>query len=221
MINSIKLKRGNEMSINNDFLDVTLGRRSVRVYDDTVKISHEEMLVMIQKATRAPSSVNLQPWRFVVVDSDEGKEKLRPLVRSNTTQNDTSAAMVLIFGDLQCYTYAEEIYSKAVSEGKMSETAKNNWLADIVPQYKSFPKEKMKKAVRLDADLAAMQFMLVARSHGYDTNPIGGFEHGQLAEAFGLDKERYVSVLILSVGKALETGEESVRLDAEEITFFK
>ena len=79
----------------------------------------------------------------------------------------------------------------------------------------------MKKAVRLDADLAAMQFMLVARSHGYDTNPIGGFEHGQLAEAFRLDKERYVSVLILSVGKALETGEESVRLDAEEITFFK
>ncbi|OJF94649.1 nitroreductase family protein [Alkalibacterium sp. 20] len=205
---------------NNDFSDITLGRRSIRVYDETVKISREEMLEMIQKATRAPSSVNLQPWRFVAVDSDEGKAKLRPLVRWNTKQNDTSSAMLLIFGDLQCYEYADEIYDKAVAEGKMSEKEKNEQLAGIIPLYESFNKEKMKKAVRLDSALAAMQFMLVARSHGYDTNPIAGFEHGQLAEAVGLDKERYVPVLILSVGKALETGEETVRLDAVKITTF-
>ncbi|MDZ7835296.1 MAG: nitroreductase family protein, partial [Alkalibacterium sp.] len=206
---------------NNDFSDVTLGRRTIRVYDENVKIPREEMLEMIQKATRAPSSLNLQPWRFVVVDSEEGKAKLRPLVRWNTTQNDTSSAMVLLFGDLQCYEYGEEIYDKAVAEGKMSKQERDEQLAEIIPEYKSFPKEKMKKAVRLDSNLAAMQFMLVARSHGYDTNPIGGFEYGQLAEAFDLDKERYVPVLILAVGKAAETVEETVRLDAERFTTFK
>lgn len=206
---------------NNDFSDIVLGRKSIRVYDETVKISREEMLEMIQTATKAPSSVNLQPWRFVVVDSDEGKAKLRPLVRWNTTQNDTSSATLLIFGDLQCYEYGEEIYDKAVAEGKLSQEARDEQLGAFIPLYKSFPKEKMKKAVRLDSCLAAMQFMLVARSHGYDTNAIGGFEHGQLAETFGLDKERYVPVLILSVGKAIETGEETVRLDAEQITTFE
>jgi len=206
---------------NNDFSDVTLGRRTIRVYDEDVKIPREEMLEMIQKATRAPSSLNLQPWRFVVVDSEEGKAKLRPLVRWNTTQNDTSSAMVLLFGDLQCYEYGEEIYDKAVAEGKMSKQERDEQLAEIIPEYKSFPKEKMKKAVRLDSNLAAMQFMLVARSHGYDTGPIGGFEYGELAEAFGLDKERYVPVLILAVGKAAETVEETVRLDAERFTTFK
>lgn len=35
---------------------------------------HEEMLTMIQEATTAPSSVNMQPWRFVVVESEAGKE---------------------------------------------------------------------------------------------------------------------------------------------------
>ena len=43
----------------------------------------------------------------------------------------------------------------------------------------------------------------------------------QLAEAFGLDKDRYVPVMILSVGKAAEEGYQSVRLDAEKITSFK
>ena len=45
----------------------------------------------------------MQPWRFLVVESDEGKDKLRPLIRFNTRQNDTSAAMVVIFGDMQNY----------------------------------------------------------------------------------------------------------------------
>ena len=131
------------MSINNDFLDVTLGRRSVRVYDDTVKISHEEMLVMIQKATRAPSSVNLQPWRFVVVDSDEGKEKLRPLVRSNTTQNDTSAAMVLIFGDLSDATHMQKKFiAKPFQKGRCQKQRKiTGWLI-LYPNTKAFLKRK-------------------------------------------------------------------------------
>ena len=51
--------------------------------------------------------------------------------------------------------------------------------------------------------------------------PIGGFEADQLAEAFDLDKERYVPVMILSVGKAVDQGYESVRLASEKITSFK
>ncbi|EOA3459331.1 nitroreductase family protein [Enterococcus hirae] len=45
--------------VNNDFSSVVFGRKSVRVYDETVKISHEEMLEMIQETTTAPSSVNM------------------------------------------------------------------------------------------------------------------------------------------------------------------
>ena len=36
--------------------------------------------------------------------------------------------------------------------------------------------EVMKDTVLIDGGLVAMQFMLAARAHGYDTCPIGGFE---------------------------------------------
>ncbi|HGF7855376.1 TPA: nitroreductase family protein [Enterococcus hirae] len=207
--------------VNNDFSSVVFGRKSVRVYDETVKISHEEMLEMIQETTTAPSSVNMQPWRFVVVESEETKAKLKPLIRFNTRQNDTSSAMVMIFGDMNCYEYGEEIYDQAVAEGKMPAEVRDQQLAAILPYYQNFTREQMNDVVKIDASLAAMQFMLVARSHGYETNPIGGFEADQLAEAFDLDKERYVPVMILSVGKAVEEGYESVRLAPEKITTFK
>lgn len=205
----------------NDFKEIAFERKSVRVYDENVKIDREEMLEMIREATLAPSSVNMQPWRFVVVESAEAKDKLKPLIRFNTRQNDTSSAMVLIFGDLRCYEKAEEIYDQAVAEGKMPQEVREKQLSTIVPYYQSLSRQQMSDIVKIDSSLAAMQFMLVARAHGYDTNPIGGFEADRLAEAFDMDPERYVPVLIVSIGKAAESGYSSVRLAPEKVTEIK
>ena len=81
------------------FDDVLKGRKSVKVFDTEYKISHEEMDEMIQKATKAPSSVNMQPWRLMVVDTDEGKEKILPSFGMNSRQVNTSSAMIIVFGD--------------------------------------------------------------------------------------------------------------------------
>ena len=45
---------------NNDFSEITYGRRSVKLYDPEVKISREEMTEILAEASRAPSSVNMQ-----------------------------------------------------------------------------------------------------------------------------------------------------------------
>ncbi|WP_373471616.1 nitroreductase family protein [Carnobacterium alterfunditum] len=206
---------------NNDFSNIIFERKSIRLYNEDVKISHEEMLEMIQKATTAPSSVNMQPWRFVIVESPEEKQKLKPLIRFNTPQNETSSAMILIFGDMECYEYGEEIYNQAVEENKMSAEVRDKQLEAIIPYYKNLSRQKMNDILKIDSGLFAMQFMLVARSHGYDTCPIGGFEADQLAEAFGLDKNRYVPAMILSIGESMDDGYQSVRLKADKLTTFK
>lgn len=206
---------------NNDFQDIVLNRRSIRNYDPSYEIEHSELLQIIDEAAKAPSSVNLQPWRFVIVESEEAKAKLKPLIHFNTLQNETSSAMILIFGDLKCQEYAQEIYQEAVNRGLMPQEVMEKQLAAIVPMYDSLNKAQMERIVQIDASLVAMQLMLVARSHGYDTNPIGGFDADQLAAAFDLDEERFHPVMILSIGKAMETGYESVRLSDEKITVFK
>lgn len=206
---------------NNDFANIVGGRRSVRNYDENIKISKEEMSDMISEASLAPSSANMQPWRVMVVDTPEGKEKLRPLVRFNTLQNDTSSAMLLIFGDTQSYLYAEEIYNTAVEQGKMPAEVRDRQLETILSMYPTLSNEIKVEVAKVDSSLFAMQFMLVARAHGYDTNPMAGFEADQLAKAFDLDEGRYAPVMIISIGKAKEDGHESVRLDSDKITFWR
>lgn len=129
--------------------------------------------------------------------------------------------MILIFGDMKCYEKTDQIYSQAVEAGYMNEDDKNKSVELFNQGYKSLSKEEMNDVVKIDSSLAAMQLMLVARVHGYDTNPIGGFEKDQLAEAFGLDPNRYVPVIIVAIGKADHAGQKSPRLDVKEITDFK
>ncbi|MCD8875403.1 nitroreductase family protein [Mammaliicoccus sciuri] len=204
-----------------NFDDVIFGRKSIKIFDENFKIPKNEMMEIIEKATKAPSSVNMQPWRFLVVESKEGKDKLQPLIRFNTRQNETSSAMIVVLGDMYNYEYGEKIYNSAVEFGYMPLDIKNNMLPSILEMYKSLDRNQMKDIVNIDSSLAAMQLMLVAKSYGYETNPIGGFEKDKIAETFDLDKERYIPVMIIAIGKGKQVAHESYRLPVGDIIEFK
>ncbi|KAB7672592.1 nitroreductase family protein [Bacillus sp. B1-b2] len=206
---------------NNDFNDIVYGRRSIKEYDPTVKISREEMSEILAQASKAPSSINMQPWRFVVIDSEEGKATLAPLSKFNKDKVLSSSAVIAVFGDKNNFDYAEEIYSKAVEHGYMPQEVKDYQLNAFKPIYANMSEEAMKDVIMLDAGLVSMQLMLVARSYGYDTNPIGGYEKDQIAEAFGLDKERYLPIMLITIGKAANKGFQSYRLPVKTTTTWK
>lgn len=178
----------------------------------------EEILTL---ATLAPSSVNMQPWRFLVIESAEGKAKLAPLARFNQNQVETSSAVIAVFGDLNNFDNAEEIYGKAVEMGLLPLEVKEQILTSFSGYFETISREDMKDVVLVDGGLVSMQLMLAARAFGYDTNPIGGYEKDQIAEAFGLDKNRYVPVMLISIGKAADNGHPSVRLPIDKIAQWK
>ncbi|MBL3649786.1 nitroreductase family protein [Bacillus vallismortis] len=205
----------------NDFMEIMKGRRSIRNYDPTVKISKEEMTAILEESTTAPSSVNAQPWRFLVIDSPEGKEKLAPLASFNQTQVTTSSAVIAVFADMNNADYLEEIYSKAVELGYMPQEVKDRQIAALTAHFEKLPAQVNRETILIDGGLVSMQLMLTARAHGYDTNPIGGYDKENIAETFGLDKERYVPVMLLSIGKAADEGYASYRLPIDTIAEWK
>ncbi|AIF66161.1 nitroreductase family protein [Terribacillus saccharophilus] len=203
------------------FLQIVQDRRSIRTYDENVKISKEEMSEMLSAATKAPSSVNLQPWRFVVIESPEAKAKLAPLARFNQQQVKTSSAVIAVFADMNNLDYLEEIYGKAVENGLMPQEVKDQQVVSIRKLLSGISEQGNRETILIDGGLVSMQMMLTAKAYGYDTNPIGGFEKDQIAEAFDLDKDRYVPVMLLSIGKAADAGYKSYRMPVEQITEWK
>lgn len=70
---------GEKRCANARFFRVIKERRSVRHYDASFQIPREELNRILQEATLAPSSHNLQPWRFLVIHEAGLKEKLLPI----------------------------------------------------------------------------------------------------------------------------------------------
>jgi len=202
----------------NDFNEIVYGRRSIKNYDPSIKISREEMAEMLAEATIAPSSVNMQPWRFVVIDSEEGKNTLGDLAKFNKDKVLSSSAVIAVFADMNNFDYSEEIFGKAVELGYMPKELKDYQLNAFKPMYEAMSETAMRETIILDAGLVSMQLMLVARAHGYDTNPIGGYEKDQIAETYGLDKDRYIPIMLISIGKAASEGFQTYRLPVETIT---
>ena len=59
-----------------DFLDIMRKRRSCRAFDPEKVVSREDLLKIVEAGRLTPSGCNSQPWKFIVIDSPEAKEKL-------------------------------------------------------------------------------------------------------------------------------------------------
>ena len=202
-----------------EFFEVIKGRKSVKYFDPNVKIKREEIIEMLNEANLAPSSCNLQPWRYIVVDTPEGKEKLGS-ANYNKIQNDTSAAMIIVLGDLNHYSKFDEIYGEAVEKGYMTEEVKDGFEKGMGSQLENLPIDKNREGVYFDCGLWTMQFANVAYAKGYDTNIIGGFIREKVAELFELE-ENLIPVMLIALGKKEKNARPTVRMKVENLVRFK
>ncbi|WP_078577837.1 nitroreductase family protein [Salipaludibacillus agaradhaerens] len=189
-------------------------RHSVKKYEKGFVIPEQDVTEMLEAAIEAPSSWNLQHWKFVVIDDQAKKEQLLPITY-NQKQIVESSFTVAILGDLKANENAEVIYENAVNKGLMAEDIKNTLVGQIHSAYEGdtpFPRDE---AV-LNASLAAMQLMLAAKAKGYDTCPMGGFQRSRFVEEFNVP-ERYVPVMLVTVGKAAEPARPSERFPLEDV----
>ncbi|OUS72679.1 nitroreductase family protein [Paenibacillus sp. MY03] len=200
------------------FFQVVGERRSVRKYDNSVRIADEELLEMLTIAAKAPSSANMQPWRFMVITDEELKAKLVPIA-FNQSQVAEASAVIIVMADLEMYTLADDIYGASVKAGYMSEEVKTNMVANYTKMYSSLPADRLRELVAFDTGLVAMQLMLTARAKGYDTVPMGGYNRDGVKELLGIS-DRYLPTLMLPIGKAASPGHPSTRLPIENIVYF-
>lgn len=211
--------------VNNDFSDILFNRHSVRRFDSNVTISRDELQTMISEALTSPSACNLQPWRFVIIDTEEGKEKLRSFfMKFNTPQLETASAIVFVFGDTEAYKSYRDLWNKACDDGRITPEKRDEVLRTFLPLYEAATYEGLVHDAKTNSSLAAMQLMLIARAHGYESNAIQGYNSKVAAETLGLDPKRFVPNMAIAIGKADPASQasevKSTRYSVDEVSQF-
>ena len=198
-----------------------LTRQSIREYDPNFKIDEATLLQLLQEASTAPSSWNLQPWRFVLIQQPEMKAKLRPYVYSNTTQLDTSSALILVLNDLDRYAMYPILNQMDLDAGLITQDHFKIRQQKAEQARATRSKESLDREGLLDCGLVAQNIMILARGYGFDTCPMGGFDRDQFMTILGMDNTRYKPVVLISIGKRAKDIKQSFRFPIKTITTIK
>ncbi|WP_102272899.1 nitroreductase family protein [Cytobacillus massiliigabonensis] len=193
-------------------------RHSIRKYDPNYKIAREEIVDILNSAILAPSSSNLQPWRFIIIDNEEVKKELR-LIANNQEPIESSSAVIAVLGDKEMHKNIEKVYRSGYDAGFMDEENMNRLMNNANSLYPNLSEEARKNIASFDAGLVSMQLMLIAKEKGYDTVPMGGFDKVKFNERFNVS-ERFTPMVLIALGKAEASPFKTTRIPLKDIAEF-
>ena len=187
-------------------------RHSVRAYVPGVTMPKEDLDAILRAAGSAPSSWNLQPWKFLAIEDAALREKLLPIAYGQR-QIVESSAVVAVLGDLEGWRNAEPVYGERVKAGQMPAEVKDTLVGQVKGAYGNgtFARDE----AFMNGGFAAMQLMLAAKALGYETCPMGGFDKDAFTEAFRVPA-RYVPLMLITIGKPAKAAHPTARFSLEE-----
>lgn len=172
-------------------------RRSVNNFDTARTLSTETIEHLVQLATQAPSSFNMQNWRFIAVTAADQKTRLRG-VAMDQAKVEQAPVTFIVLGDQHGYRESARVMGMSVEAG-IVDAGTADFFAGATPHmYGSSPQMARDEAVR-SGSLAAMTLMLAAEGMGLVSCPMIGFDAAKVCELFNIE-ERFVPVMLLPVG---------------------
>lgn len=167
-----------------------LFRDAHTAYSFTDEAVTDEQLAQIYELMRhAPTAMNSQPLRVVIVRSPEAKARLLPLLAEGNRPKAESAPVVAILAaDTDFHENLPRLLPMAPNARDSFEDA-----------------AKREDHARFNATLQAGYFILAARAVGLDAGPMGGFNSAGVDSEFFADAPLR-SVLVVNLGHVGEGG---------------
>jgi nitroreductase/dihydropteridine reductase len=191
-----------------DIVSAAKKRYTTKAYDPTRQVPEDTMRQIYEVLHLSPSSVNSQPWHFIVANTPEGKARIAKGAQGANSFNAakiTQASHVIVFcARIEADAgYQDLLLSQEGRDGRFADDAARagqaKGRASFVDQHRFLGKDVthwLEKQVYLSLGSA----MLAAATLGVDTTPMEGIDTRAIDEEFGLRAKGYTSLVVLSLG---------------------
>jgi nitroreductase len=199
-------------------LELIRRRASAESFATGREIDDELVRALVADACRAPSSFNIQHWRFLAVRREADKARLQAAAYGQALVGRAPVTFVIL-GDLRGAERLAEILEVAVERGALAAGKAAAWVAMAGAIYAD-PQLARDEAIR-SCSLAAMTLMLAAEARGLVAAALTGFDPLLVRQSFAIP-ERYVPVMLLAVGhpEPSRPREPMPRLPVDEVLDF-
>ncbi|WP_411819314.1 malonic semialdehyde reductase [Hyphococcus formosus] len=154
--------------INDEALNIIFRDARTRNGWEDRKVTQTLMQAVYDLTKFGPTSANCSPARFVFVESDEAKARLKPHLAEGNVEKTMAAPVCVIIGyDMAFYEKLPQLFPHADAK---------SWFAGNDPLIEE-------TAIR-NGTLQGAYFMIAARSLGLDCGPMSGFDQAGVNEEF-------------------------------------
>lgn len=210
-------------------LDAIFSRRAVKLFEP-VEISQSLRDDILNAARHAPSSFNVQPYRFYWVGSGAKKAEVAKLCMGQLPAETASALVVVVadIGSMSATTRAQAEWMRAsnFTEEKIRDyerTAKIGRILFMPGPFGIFgafkravfgllnvwktigmpplSRQEIFKWATKSTSLACQNLMIAAEALGMNTCPMEGFDGRRLSHYLGLSRRYHEIVMVIAIGK--------------------
>lgn len=189
-------------------MDVVQKRYSTKVFNPNKKISDEGVEQIKGLLRFSPSSVNSQPWHFIIAGTDEGKKRISKGTQGFFSFNDEKVLDASHVVVLCAKTEIDDAYNLHLLEqedkdGRFTEPDAKDGLhmaRTIFVNMHRFDFKDAQHWMEKQVYLNMGTLLLGAGALGIDAVPIEGFDPKVLDEEFGLREKGYTAVAIVALG---------------------
>jgi len=168
-------------------------RRAVKHYDANHSMTPAEVNQLLSLAILSPTAFNIQNWRFVVVTDAELRKQIRKVAWDQAQVTDASLFIVLC-ADLKSWEKKPDQYwidaPKEVRE----------FILPAIDDYYRGKNQVQRDEAMRSCGIAAQTLMLAAKSMGYDSCPMDGFDFDKVAELINLPADHVIAMFV-AIGK--------------------
>jgi len=175
-------------------------RYATKVFDPTRKIEAETWAALEASLVLTPSSFGLQPWRFIVVNSSEIREKLKT---SSWGQSQVTDASHLVVFTARTDLSQQDIdaWIRRLSDVQSTPLENLAGYAGMISSFSASMSQSEKQAWNTrQVYIALGQLMTAAAVMKIDTCPLEGISPADYNEILGLKDTGYTAVVACALG---------------------
>ena len=177
-----------------EVIEAIYQRRSIKQFDPQHQMPAEEEQKLMQAMIQAPTSFNIQHWRFVVLRDPALRSRIRTEFGNDQSQMTDASLLVLFVADMKAWQKEPQRYWQN-APAEVAELLVG-WMGPFHQGREWLQRDEAQRSI----GMAMQTLMLAAQGLGYQSCPMIGFDIEKVAELIKLPADHVMGPMV-AVGK--------------------
>lgn len=203
------------------FMEAMDFRHACKIFDETKKVSDEDINYILEAGRKSPSSFGMEAWKFLVITNEELKAKLRPACWDQVQITSCSHLVIILAGIDAVKPESGEVERK-FKRREMPQEKLDFYLGLYAGHLKDTlsSNENIYSWTARQTYIALGNMMTAAAVKGIDSCPIEGFEKEKVEEILKLDLSKYQLSCIVPFGYRINEQSTQLREPLQNVVEF-